>query len=266
MPQKYVLASNTSSINKHFNLESSHQDFKNNLIITPGNQSLIITQENPHKLTVSTFGLTPSWSKQPMQIINARAEGDKNPENNPNYSGSKAIFLKKSFRNPLFNKRCIVIADAFISYCSDQPFLVYLKGKKRPFGMAGIYDIWTDPATGEKLHSYAIITVPANNLLQKIPVSRMPVILPYGAETSWLKASNHLHDILAKIIQYPSKAMNAHQISKEVDTTATTEMLRPIGEKLASEVRKISFPSSHYVSKKKPTEPGKLWFDNSPKS
>jgi len=265
MPQKYVLASELIKISNHFNLEHSQQDFVNHLIIKPGGQSLIITQENPNQISVSTFGMTPSLSKQPMQIIHARAEGDKNPDNDPNYSGSKAIFLKKTFRNPLFNKRCIVIADAFIAYGGNQPWLAYLKDKKRPFGMAGLYDVWKNQNTGEELHSFAIITVPANKLLQHIPIIRMPVILPYGAEMSWLKASNHLYDILAKLVLYPSDAINAHQICQDIDTSATKEMLKPIGAKLVSEDKSQSFPRSHYGSKKRPTEPGKLWFDNSTK-
>ena len=96
-----------------------------------------------------------------------------------------------------------------------------------------------------------------------IPVLRMPVILPYGAETSWLKASNHLHEILVKLVQYPSEKMNAHPISSDIDKAndVTKEMLKPIGTKLVSEDRPLSFPRSHYVSKKKPTDPGKLWFE-----
>lgn len=265
MPQKFVLASNINTISEHFNLEPSsdsqaEQLLQTSLIIAPGSQSFIITQENPQQISVSTYGLTPSWSKQPVQIINARAEGDKNPDNDPNYSGSKAIFLNKTFRTPLFHKRCIVIADAYISYQGRQPWLVYLKDRKRPFGMAGLYDVWSDPATGNKIHSFAIITVPANDLLQQIHITRMPVILRYGSEMNWLKASNHLQDILAKLVQYPSEAMNSHPISTEIDSTATKEMLRPIGAKLVSEGQPQSFPRSHYGSKKKPTEPGKLWF------
>jgi putative SOS response-associated peptidase YedK len=181
MSPKYILGSNIIAINNHFNLTPTKDSGKghvSDLIIKPANQSLIITQEHPHKLTVSTFGLTPSWAKQPMQIINARAEGDKNSGNDPNYSGSKAIFLKKSFRNPLFNKRCIVIADAYITYCGSQPWLVYLKEKKRPFGMAGLYDEWANPITGEKLHSFAIITISSNSLFQKIQAGYFGDIVP----------------------------------------------------------------------------------------
>ncbi len=58
--------------------------------------------------------MTPTWAKQPLQIINARAEGDKNPANNPAFSGSKAIFLKAAFQKPLFFSRCLVIAIDFI--------------------------------------------------------------------------------------------------------------------------------------------------------
>lgn len=51
-----------------------------------------------------------------MQILNAKAEGDKNPGNDPAFMGSKAIFLKSTFQKPLFTQWFIVIADAFIEW------------------------------------------------------------------------------------------------------------------------------------------------------
>jgi putative SOS response-associated peptidase YedK len=83
-----------------------------------GDKTLILTQQNPKGLTLSKFDMTPAWAKLPMNLVNARAERNKNPDNNPNFPGGKAIILKSAFKHPLFSQRCIVIADAFIEWSS----------------------------------------------------------------------------------------------------------------------------------------------------
>jgi hypothetical protein len=47
-----------------------------------------------------------------MILINTRAEGDKNLENNPEFNGSNAIFLKSAFKKPIQSQRFMVIANA----------------------------------------------------------------------------------------------------------------------------------------------------------
>jgi len=113
----FVLKSGIESIEENFNAKASLPiDWNPKLIINPGDRAMIICQGEPDVITLSTFGMTPSWAKYPMQLIHARAEGDKNPDNDPTFNGSKAIFLKKAFRIPLFSKRCIVIVNAFTEW------------------------------------------------------------------------------------------------------------------------------------------------------
>jgi putative SOS response-associated peptidase YedK len=49
------------------------------------------------------------------------------------------------------------------------------------FAFAGLYDIWTDKATGKEIHSYTIITTMSNEIVGKYH-ERMPVILERGEE------------------------------------------------------------------------------------
>ncbi|PKP45692.1 MAG: hypothetical protein CVT94_17170, partial [Bacteroidetes bacterium HGW-Bacteroidetes-11] len=83
MPRKYILASSLEAFEIHFGSKFPKTlSWEPPIVVSPGNESLIITQEKPGELTLSVFGLTPAWAKCRMQLINARAEGDKNPENN----------------------------------------------------------------------------------------------------------------------------------------------------------------------------------------
>lgn len=194
MKGAFVLKSNNDSIEEYFDAKTPLLiDWNPKLIINPGDTAMIICQGQPDVINFSTYGMTPSWAKYPMQLIHARADRDKNPDNDPAFNGSKAIFLSKAFRNPLFSKRCIVMANAFIEWSNGidrRPYLFFLPENKRPFGLAGLFDVWIDPSTEEAYYSFCIITVPANSLLRKIGASRMPVILPRGKESKWISHSS----------------------------------------------------------------------------
>ena len=241
MCRKYIIGSSLTIIQSRFNVEApSIKEWNQGQIISPGDETLIITQENPKEIIRSSFGMTPAWSKIPMQIINARAEGDKNPANNPSYTGSKAIFLNKAFQKPLFFRRCLVIADAFIEWsiaASQQPYLIYLRNHERPFTMAGLYEVWINPATLEKHHSFTIITVPGNTLLHKLPYTRMPVILEKGREFRWLKPDLSLREILSQLQKYPSKLMNAYSIDPQIKDISENykQLIKPVGIKVLPE-------------------------------
>jgi putative SOS response-associated peptidase YedK len=79
-------------------------------------------------------------------MINARAEGSHNAENDSNYNGTAGIFQKPMFRHAIKSQRCLVLVDAFIEGPKQEklnkPYLVYAN-RDRPFALAGIYDVGT---------------------------------------------------------------------------------------------------------------------------
>jgi putative SOS response-associated peptidase YedK len=269
MARKYVLGSSLEVIKGYFNVGAAiSKEWNPPIIVSPGEYSLILTQQDPGELMLSSFGMTPSRAKQPMQILNARAEGDKNPGNDPAFRGSKAIFLKPAFQKPLFSQRCIIIADAFIEWSGDtrhQPYLFFLTHYQRPVGLAGMYDVWKDYTTGDFLHSFIIITVPGNSLIRKINVSRMPVILPRGKEGRWLKPTNSLTEILGMLNKFPSDLMDAYPLNKEVDQPGpyNKDLLISEGERLfsASDLPFISRSKYHHTKKKSDVS---HWLGNTP--
>jgi putative SOS response-associated peptidase YedK len=50
------------------------------------------------------------------------------------------------------------------------------RGDGNPFGVAGIWENWNDPVSRQWIRTFAIITVPANDIVATIH-DRMPVIL-----------------------------------------------------------------------------------------
>ncbi len=238
---RYVLIDKLESYEQRFQAMAQHMPahaFLPNYNVVPGALAPVITNDKRNEIQFFRFGLTPFWAKKPMYLINARAEGDHNAEDDPNYRGAKGIISKPSFRKPIRSQRCLVIADFFIEGPKkeklDKPFLVYLK--RRPMAMAGIWDHWANPETGEIIHSFAIITTTPNPLLQKIHHHRSPVILHEGDERKWLEA-DHLSDITTLLEPYDGDDMNAYPISARIKNPRVNdiELLEPLGEPIEKE-------------------------------
>ena len=98
---KFVLASSLEMIEDRFNvhIDQNIAEISKSYAVSQGDFSYAITCEDPHLIQVFKYGLTPFYSTEPMNLVTARAEGNKNLKDDPNYCGSKSIFLKTEFKN-----------------------------------------------------------------------------------------------------------------------------------------------------------------------
>src|SRR5690606_13455781 len=94
-------------------------------------------------------------------------------------------------------------------------YYIFLKDKT-VFSFAGIWEEWVDPATGELLRTYSILTTEANPLLAKIhnTKKRMPVILPEEQERAWLADGLSTAEIISLLQPFPAAQMEAYTISR----------------------------------------------------
>lgn len=239
---RYILIQKAEVLEKRFNIripDAIHPEPSYN--IAPGKYAPVITNEKPREIQMYRFGLTPSWAAGPNLIINARAEGDSNPDNDSRYRETKGIISKPEFRKPIYTQRCLVPADAFIEGTEkekmDKPFLIYLRNKMRPFAFAGIWDQWTNPESGEIVSSFAIITTVANTLMLKIPHHRSPVILHQADEKKWISNDIPLAEVTSLLIPYPGELMNAYPIAPTIKNPKADDpgLIHPAGERLIPE-------------------------------
>ena len=267
MCRKFVLVSNLDKIEGRFHVHLNQHTLPitESYCVNNGDSTYVITSENPYELQVFKFGMTPYFSKEPQRIINARAEGYKNLDDDPYYCGSNSIFLRKEFKKPIQSQRCLVIADAYYEWSSDnKPYLVFLQNKERPFGFAGVYDRWKNLDTGEILASFAIVTTTANDLLLGIGVKRMPVILSKSRETSWIKSTKPLSDVLQMLNPFPEDQMNAFPVSDLVNESGINEvaMIKPTGDKLQIEVEPTTRIVRPYRMHKEKPHSDTPWFES----
>jgi putative SOS response-associated peptidase YedK len=171
----------------------------------------VITNENPRKIQLLTWGLIPFWVKDMntagemrLKTMNARAE---------------SIFEKPSFRHAAEQRHCLVLADGFFEWqeCQGKNYPYYIRLKNHePFAMAGLWDSWKNPETVEELHTYTVITTKANPLMEHIhnKKKRMPVILRRENEDEWIRASLKKESAQALLSPYDEKEMEAFTISR----------------------------------------------------
>ena len=114
--------------------------------------------------------------------------------------------------------------------------MIYLNDKVRPFAFAGLWDEWINPASGEILSSFTIITTTANALLQKIPHHRSPVILHPKSESIWL-SDTPLPEVLELLSPFPAELMNAYPVDPQIKNPRNNEkaLIEAQGEKLMPE-------------------------------
>jgi putative SOS response-associated peptidase YedK len=98
-----------------------------------------------------------------------------------------------------------------------QPYWISLKDEPL-FALAGLWDVWEDPESGDALHSYTILTCGPNALMEPIH-HRMPVILDRDAEELWLDPDVvEVERLQAVLRPFPARQMQAWPVSTAVNS------------------------------------------------
>lgn len=191
----------------------------------------ILTHQKPDQFQLMYWGMIPPWTKTSddaneirTRTINARSE---------------TIYEKPSFRSAAkAEKRCLIPVTGFYEWHA-------LKGEKFPFyitmtdqkitSIAGLWDEWADPETGELIKTYTLLTEEANPLLAAIhnTKERMPCLLTQEAEQIWLNRELTEIDALKLLAnQYPASRMHSYSIGKRItsrtESSDVSEVLKPV--------------------------------------
>lgn len=198
-----------------------------------GDNAYVIASYQTKQLEPFRFGLNGIGETRYF----VRAEGKRNLNDDPKYSGSNAIFLLPGFAKIIRSQRCLVLADAFaIGLDNNVPQLIYMRDKQRPFAFAGIWNK-TINEDSQLENSFAIISTTSNSLLTGFGLKRMPVILDNENINRWLNPSAPLGEILSMLYAYPADKMNAYPISAKIadKTLNDKSLVTPIGKPMFEE-------------------------------
>jgi len=164
------------------------------------------------------WGLVPSWAKEKSigaRMINARAE---------------TLGEKPSFRSAYRRRRCLVLADGWYEWqrsgAVKQPYFITFEDRE-PFGMAGLWESWRDPASGEPLESCCIVTTQAAPELARVH-DRMPVIIPAERRDDWLDPAGASDAIL---VPWTRGGFEIRPVSRRVNDARNqgADLVEPLG-------------------------------------
>ncbi len=186
------------------------------------------------QLRLLTWGLVPSWSKDPRggaRMTNARAE---------------SLLDKPAYRRAATARRCLVPAAGWYEWQAS-PVATDAKGKprKQPFfisradgdvlAMAGLYEFWKDPAYPPEdpaawLVTYTIVTTSAEPGLDRLH-DRQPVVLDRDRWDAWLDPTMADPERVTGLLTPPGTArFTAWPVSRAVNTTGNNgpALLTPV--------------------------------------
>jgi putative SOS response-associated peptidase YedK len=172
--------------------------------------------EHHGERTVDQFrwGLVPVYADSPRsgaRLINARSE---------------TVEQSPAFRTSFLRRRCLVPADAFYEWrrhrdprtgrnVRSEPFAIRL-ASGAPMAFAGLWAVWVDPSTAERLFTACIITGPPNELVGAVH-DRMPVILDPHDWDMWLAEDAPPEALRPLLRPAPAERMEMYAVSPAVN-------------------------------------------------
>ena len=179
-----------------------------------------IGEDGDRELALFRWGLIPFWAKDPSignRMINARAE---------------TVADKPAYRAAYKKRRCVVLADGFYEWRKEAnaktPYLIGLASGD-PFGLAGLWETWTDKEAGEMVQSATLITTVANDFMKDLH-HRMPVVLQPDRADVWLSGDNSLIDTASD----DSPALKAFPVDRRVNNARNEgeDLIEAVGPEL----------------------------------
>ena len=127
---------------------------------------------------------------------------------------------KPAFRAAFRQRRCLIPADGFYEWQASatgkQPFFI-CRADRQPFAFAGLWESWSDPASGTLLESATLIVTAANDLVRPIH-DRMPVILSPADYAIWLDPTETRPEVLKALLKPCNLApMTAYPVDRRVN-------------------------------------------------
>lgn len=172
--------------------------------------------EGQRELVPARWGLINSWAKDRSvgsRQINARAETAR---------------TKPAYREAFERRRCVVPADGFYEWAGpkgDRRPLWYHPPKGGLLCLAGLYETWKDPASGEPVRTFTVLTTQANAAIAPVH-DRMPALLTPEDIDRWLwtpgKAEpSNADEVSALLRPAPNDALEARPVSRLVNSVSS---------------------------------------------
>ncbi|MDF1603707.1 SOS response-associated peptidase [Nocardioides sp. YIM 152315] len=184
------------------------------------------------QLRVVTWGLVPSWAKDPSignRMINARME---------------TVAEKPAYKRAFARRRCLLPADGYFEWYPTEERTKSGKPRKQPFfirpqdhgvlAMAGLYEIWRDPTRADDdpdrfRWTCTVITTEAEDSVGHIH-DRMPLMVDRARWSAWLDPRVEGPDLLDVLEPAAPGRLEAYPVSALVSNVRNngSELIEPL--------------------------------------
>lgn len=173
--KRYVLASSKETVEEIFGVQTDNESlFKPNYNVVPGNAMPIVIRESDTKKVVSSnWGLELPDQDDTIAAI-----------------AHKEVVKRDDLKKLAKSTPCIIPASGFYKWKEtvDDPLPFYLRVlSEETTGFAGLYSSFTD-GNGRKHHSFLVLTMQANPLVEPLD-DTMPVIIRPQNYERWLQGN-----------------------------------------------------------------------------
>ena len=120
---------------------------------------------------------------------------ERRPDFAPIHARAETVAENEWFRDAYCKRRCVVPMNSFFQKGGDGKRYTISRRNGQPFGVAGIWENWRNPLTDNWERTFAVVTVPANELVAPIH-DRMLAILPNDQVARWLSEEPDPNDLL----------------------------------------------------------------------
>lgn len=208
---RYTLTSKAELLAEEFGLfDVDPVDFLPRYNIAPTQLAAVVRRSDrdaDRQLEPCRWGLIPSWAKDASignRMINARLE---------------TVDSKPAYRAAFRRRRCLVPCSGFYEWKKQedgkQPYLIGLRDRAL-FGLAGLWERWTDPGGGE-VHSFTILTTAANEFMSRLH-HRMPVVVGREHYDAWLDPDLQEAARIKQLVgDLSADAMQAYPVDRRVN-------------------------------------------------
>jgi len=148
---------------------------------------ILIEEHKEIAPTLSTWGF-PNYNNKGV-LINARAE---------------TAFEKKTFRESLLSRRCIIPSTGFYEWDSEKRKFLFQQNSTNALYMAGLYNYY------DEVMRFVILTTEANESMKDIH-HRMPLVIPKEELSEWILDSRITNEILHRVPPLLNKIMQQNE-------------------------------------------------------
>lgn len=193
-----------------FDVDDVKAELRPSYNVAPTDEVYAVAEHDGRRLLgTMRWGLVPHFAKDrkvAARHINARVE---------------TVADKPTFRDYFRRRRCIIPADGFFEWerrddGTKVPHYVY-RADREPLAFAGLWAIWRDPETEERLRTCTIITGEPNKLVAPIH-DRSPVTLPREHWAAWLDPDEDDVTMLRSLLGAPELELAEHTVSTLVNS------------------------------------------------